>query len=201
MGTKLHHTTSYHPQANGLIERFHRQLKDALRARLAGPHWFYHLPWILFGIRCAPKDDTNLSPAQLVYRTSLRVPGTLCVHPTALSTPAEHFWSLCDQFANLVPPQSKFHGGSATFAPGDLSLCPFVWVMVDRVRPPLEPPYKGPYRVLSQRDKTFLVDINGKADNVSIDRLKPTYFDASKPPPVVTSAGRVVAPPQQFRPV
>jgi transposase InsO family protein len=28
-------TTAYHPQSNGLVERFHRQLKEALRAHLA----------------------------------------------------------------------------------------------------------------------------------------------------------------------
>ena len=28
-------TTAYHPQANGMVERSHCQLKDALRARLA----------------------------------------------------------------------------------------------------------------------------------------------------------------------
>ncbi len=34
----FHHvtTTAYHPQSNGMIERAHRQIKDALRSRLAG---------------------------------------------------------------------------------------------------------------------------------------------------------------------
>ena len=34
LGAKLHRTTAYHPQANGLVERFHRHLKAALKARL-----------------------------------------------------------------------------------------------------------------------------------------------------------------------
>ena len=38
LGTQLHHTTAYHPQSNGLVERFHRHLKSALRARLTGPN-------------------------------------------------------------------------------------------------------------------------------------------------------------------
>jgi len=35
LGIKQLFTTAYHPQANGMEERSHRQLKDALRARLA----------------------------------------------------------------------------------------------------------------------------------------------------------------------
>jgi hypothetical protein len=47
-------TTAFHPQANGMVERCHRRLKDALRAGLAGPDWPLHLPWVLMGLRAAP---------------------------------------------------------------------------------------------------------------------------------------------------
>ena len=57
LGAKLHHTTAYHPQANGLVERFHRHLKEALRARLTDANWIDVLPWVLLGIRMAPKAD------------------------------------------------------------------------------------------------------------------------------------------------
>ena len=59
--TKHHLTTAYHPQANGMVERAHRQLKDALGARTAGGDWASHLPWGLLGMRVAPKEDSILS--------------------------------------------------------------------------------------------------------------------------------------------
>ena len=37
LGTLHHLTTTYHPQANGMVERSHRQLKDTLRAALLAP--------------------------------------------------------------------------------------------------------------------------------------------------------------------
>jgi transposase InsO family protein len=59
-------TTAYHPQANGAVERFHRRLKDALRARAAGADWHAHLPWVLLGIRSAWRGDTAFSPSEAV---------------------------------------------------------------------------------------------------------------------------------------
>jgi hypothetical protein len=44
-------TTAYHPQSNEFVERFHRGLKDALRARAAvAADWHDHLPWVMLGV-------------------------------------------------------------------------------------------------------------------------------------------------------
>jgi hypothetical protein len=59
-------TTAYHPQANGAVERFHRRLKDALRARTAGADWHTHLPWVLLGIRSAWRGDTSFLPGKFL---------------------------------------------------------------------------------------------------------------------------------------
>ncbi len=56
-------TTAFHPHANVMVERCHWQLKDALRAHLAGPDWSLRLPWVLrllMGLRAAPTEDKGL---------------------------------------------------------------------------------------------------------------------------------------------
>jgi transposase InsO family protein len=50
-------TTAYHPQSNGMVERFHRRLKDTLRARCATANRVDHLPWVLLGLRAAARED------------------------------------------------------------------------------------------------------------------------------------------------
>lgn len=39
----------------------------------------------------------------------------------------------------------------------------------------LDPPYAGPYKVLDRKAKYFKVEVRGKANNISLDRLKPAY--------------------------
>ncbi len=79
VGMKHIMTTAYHPQSNGMVERVHRQMKAALRSRNCGANWADHLPWVLMGIRAAPKDDTGVSSAELVYGCALVLPGELQV--------------------------------------------------------------------------------------------------------------------------
>ena len=63
-----------------MIERFHRSLKCALRARTAGSDWVSHLPLVMLGLRTSPKDDSGFSPAEAVYGTNLSLPGEFIEH-------------------------------------------------------------------------------------------------------------------------
>jgi len=54
----------------------------------------------------------------------------------------------------------------------DLATCERVWVRRE-CKPGLRPAYVGPYRVLSRAEKFFTVEKDGRADTVSLDRLKP----------------------------
>ena len=179
LGTQLHHTSAYHPESNGMIERWHRSLKAALRARLNGPGWIEQLPWVLLGLRTTPRDDSRYSPADLAFRHRPRVPAD--VLPPPLVTPA------------LPHPQpAVHHDDPKVHLPKDLETCPFVFVRQDAHRGPLDRPYIGPYRVLSRSKKTFFLDLGNRQDSVAIDRLKPA------PQPYITRSGRVSQPPSRL---
>ena len=75
LGIQTHATTAYHPQSNGLVERMHRQLKAAIRARLTDESWMECLPLVLLGLRLAWRDGPDAAPAQMLYGTMLRLPG------------------------------------------------------------------------------------------------------------------------------
>ena len=50
-----------------MVERVHRQLKDALRTCLTAAEWPQHLPWVLLGLCVAPKEDSGISSLEMVY--------------------------------------------------------------------------------------------------------------------------------------
>jgi hypothetical protein len=59
--------TAYHPESNGAVERLHRRLKDALRARAAAATWADELPFVFLELRAQPREDTGVSPAESVF--------------------------------------------------------------------------------------------------------------------------------------
>ncbi len=83
LGIRHHPMTIYHPQANRLVEPFHRQLKEVLRAWVAGADWLAHLLGVMLGLRSAPKEDTGISAAELVFGAPLTLPGEFLASPEA----------------------------------------------------------------------------------------------------------------------
>ena len=66
-------TTAYHPQTDGLVERFNKTLKSMLRkyATESGKEWYKLLPYLLFAYRDVPQSSTGFSPFELLYGRSV----------------------------------------------------------------------------------------------------------------------------------
>ena len=192
-GTDHSRTTAYHPQANGLVERLHRHLKASLRARLDGPNWMDELPWVLLGIRTAPKEDLGCCSAELVYGSTIMVPGDFVGNPSPGPNPAELLPSLRDKMQGLKPIPASRHGATKESVPLDLAKATHVFIRHDAHRLPLQRPYDGPYRVLTPGDKTFTVQVGTREETISVDRLKPAHVDQDVPV-------QVAIPPRRGRP-
>jgi transposase InsO family protein len=182
LGVKMRFTTPYHPQSNGAVERFHRRLKDSLRARLAGGDWPDHLPWVLLGLRAAPREDSGVSAAELVYGSPLSLPGQFL---TAAEPPPLSF---VRQLQSTVPCVADKSGCSPppTPPPASLQSARFVYVRSLPVSPGLAPAFRGPYRVRVPGVKYFVIDIGGKPSAVSVDNIKPHLGSSplsAAPPP------------------
>lgn len=76
-------TTAYHPQTDGLVERFNRTLTAMLAKTVekGGQDWDEHLPYILFAYRASQQDSTLESPFFLLYGRDPRLPTPAALCP------------------------------------------------------------------------------------------------------------------------
>lgn len=176
LGTRHIKTTAYHPAANGMVERFHRQLKAALRAK-DNPSWSEALPLVLLGLRSTIKADIQASPAELVYGCSLRLPGELVSPQPPRNFDYGNYVARLTHHMRQLRPQPPRVQTVPVQVDKELATRPFVFLRTDGTKQPLQAPYTGPHKVLRRTAKSFVIDRHGRKETVSIDRLKPAFVD------------------------
>jgi len=151
-----------------MVERFHRQLKEALRARSGGTCWLEHLPWVLLGLRTAPKEEAGISSAEAALGSPLQLPGK----PLPLDRPDVPSGAGATLRANrVIPATTRTYadvaaGKEETVVPG------LMYMREGQPRGPLAPTYSGPYKVLERHGKVLKLQLGECADRVVLERVK-----------------------------
>uniref|UniRef100_A0A8C1MIS2 Gypsy retrotransposon integrase-like protein 1 n=1 Tax=Cyprinus carpio TaxID=7962 RepID=A0A8C1MIS2_CYPCA len=156
-------TTVYHPQTDGLVERFNQTLKQMLRRVAAEDRrdWDKMLPYVLFGIREVPQASTGFTPFELLFGRQPR--GLLDVareaweqQPAVHRSTIEHVREMRERIDRVMPivrehmakaqqAQQRHYNRAAQpreFQPGD-----HVMVLVPTAACKFLASWQGPYTV------------------------------------------------------
>ena len=152
-------TTSYHPQSNGMVERFHRQLKAAIMAHESPNPWTITLPAVLLEVSKLPGEFTKQYTVDANtdlenYSDKLRV---------AMSR------------LRLCPPRDTQQHNIFQFK--EIATCTHVFLRRIAIAPPLTAPYDGPYKVVARSGRVRKILVKGKVETVSLDRVKPAHLE------------------------
>ncbi|XP_014224455.1 uncharacterized protein LOC106650766 [Trichogramma pretiosum] len=156
-------TTSYHPQSNGVLERWHRDFKAALMCQANSDEWTRTLPFVMLGLRTRIRSDIDCNAAEMVFGSTLRLPG--------------EFFSSEDEEHDRRVFTSKFR-------PFMQAIRPISDTDHDPIKKAQDPPYLGPYKVDNRLSETFynvlIPNKLGREESKTITTLTPafsSYFD------------------------
>ena len=162
---------SYHPQANGAIERVHRILKSSIRSLREPGLWAKSLPYITLQLNNHISGINSFTAYQFVFGRPGRLPGAL-INPNIDNPVSVENLRMFFSLMITHRPESRPLRDNRPFIENELFVAHSCWLRIDGPRTPIEPLYSGPYEVLHRAEKTFRLLIKGVPKSVSIDRLK-----------------------------
>ncbi|XP_037931176.1 uncharacterized protein K02A2.6-like [Teleopsis dalmanni] len=170
IGAKHIRTSPRHPQANGLIERFHRTLKTAMKCKHEH-QWSDAIPLIVLALRNIFKDH-KVTPAEMVYGTTLRLPSDFLEQGNNDKIPKHEFVEHMRQMMSQIRPGPT---KEKVFLQKELQHATHVFLKDDSVRPPLKTP---PFKATRRSDKMYDLLIKDKPVRVSVDRVKAAFLSS-----------------------
>jgi transposase InsO family protein/predicted aspartyl protease len=190
-------TTAYHPQSDGLVERFNRTVEDLLSKYVSPTQrdWDDHLPLAMMAYRSSVHESTGQSPCQMMFAREPDLPADLLLGPSPKDKPDRkvpvYLETLIDRMNNVhelarermfeaSANQKKRYDHKASvnkYNRGDA-----VWLHnTARIKgrtPKLQSPWEGPFLVVEAlSDVVYHIQKtqNAKSKCVHHDRLKPCF--------------------------
>ena len=201
LGMQKTRTTAYHPQSDGMVERFNRTLENQL-ARFVNDHhsdWDQYLPYILMAYRSATHEATKCTPAQVLFGTELRLPVDLFLG----RPPEETIQSASEYVNNLTEKLESMH----QFTRGQLQLVSdrmkerydllqnveplergdAVWLHIAQCKkglsPKLQRPWEGPYVIIKKiNDLVYRIQLGPRSKAKVVHRNRLWKYSGASPP-------------------
>ncbi len=143
----------------------------------------------MMGLRAAPKEDCGLSSAELVYGEPLPLPGEFL--EGVERPPPEFTQQLRQQMSGFQPPATRPQlQQPASAALSSLMKAQFVYIKRGPAAFSLPPLNADPYKVVERGQKYFRLDVRGRSEAVSVDRLKPHLGGSPLQPARQPKSGR-----------
>ena len=102
LGIEKTRTTPYHPESDGMVERFNRTLAAMLSAYVSDNHrdWDEQLPYVMMAYRSAEHETTGMSPNMLMFGREVSTPLDLMFEMPLMIKPIPNnqwVWELQDR--------------------------------------------------------------------------------------------------------
>ena len=158
-------TSSFHPQTNGLVERFNRTLEGMLRPFVSHHQqdWDEYLPMLLMAYRSTPQESSSISPNCMMLGHEINLPIDLMfpIHESNHLVDSEYASTLQERLQRAHE-NARLHLRSAAMRQKklyDLKASPsrykrgdFVWLYTPQkkkgISPKLQKFWSGPYLIV-----------------------------------------------------